>query len=232
MAGGAPGVGGFLAGPEGCTGGPVFDGATDGETGGVAGGEDGFFRTSGFGCVPSGGAALFLGTDSWPGVPAFGGGSGDVELFAGAFAGAADGAAGVVPGSVPGKEAGFFRTSGLGCATVVPGFGGTDVGDVVLFAGAFAGAADGASGVTIGGVPGREAGFFRTSGLGCATPGGTTVFVGAGDCPAVPAFGDGGEGDATRFAGVGDWPAGACPVAPGFGSLVKSGGLVPGGFSP
>ena len=170
--------------------------------------------------------------------------AGDVVLFAGVFGGAAGVVAGGVP--VPGREAGFFRTSGFGCVTAggtavfvdagdwpaAPAFGGAEVGDVVRFAGAFAGAADGARGVTTGDVPGREAGFFRTSGLGWATPGGTTVFVGACDWPEVPAFGDGGAGDVVRLAGAGARPAGTCPAAPEFGSLVKSGGLVPGGFSP
>ena len=133
-------------------------------------------------------------------------------LFAGVFGGAAEGAT----GDVPGREAGFLRTSGFGCVTAggtavfvdagawpaVPAFGGVEVGD-------FGGVADGAT----GDVPGSEAGFFRTSGLGCATAGGTAVFVGAGACPAVPAFGGAEVGDVVRFTGAGAvagaWPAGA-----------------------
>ena len=48
------------------------------------------------------------------------------------------------------------------------------------FAGDFDSGLDGVTGVMIGGAPGRDAGFFRTSEFGGATAGGTAVFVGAG----------------------------------------------------
>jgi len=85
-------------------------------------------------------------------------------------------------------------------------------------------------------VPGKEAGFFRTSGFVGEGVDGTILFAGAGAWPGGTGFGGTAAGDAVLFAGeagavAGVWPA-APAGAPGVGSLVKSGGLVPGGFSP
>ena len=82
--------------------------------------------------------------------------------------------AGAVGGATPG---GAVLLVGAGGWPGVPAFAGDVAGGVALFAGDFGGAPGGVTGVTIGG----DAGFFRTSEFGGATPGGTVPFVGAGD---------------------------------------------------
>src|ERR1019366_9092247 len=72
----------------------------------------------------------------------------------------------------------------------------------------FAGAAGDAAGGPAGGAPGGGGEFFPAPGFG-GVPAGEAVFFPAGPRGYAP------------------WPA-----APGFASLVKSGGLAPGGFSP
>ena len=152
------------------------------------------------------------------GVPAGGG-----ALLSGAGTGLPvplfGGAAGRATGGVPGAEGEFLPASAPGGVAVL---GGTAAGAAGFFpvAGAvppvpfFAGAA----GRATGGAPGAEGEFRPASvlggGLGGASALGGAVACAAGFFPAGPR----------------GFPTG--PAAPGFPSLVKSGGLVPGGFSP
>jgi hypothetical protein len=166
--------------------------------------------------VPAGGGALVSGAGAVPRV--------------GDFAGAAR----RVAGGAPGADGEFLPASALGGVAVL---GGTVAGAPGFFPvpGAvppvpfFAGAA----GRVAGGAPGAEGEFLPASALG-----GAAVLGGAAALAAAAASGGTGAlAAAAALGGAGFFPVGprgypTGPAAPGFPSLVKSGGLVPGGLSP